>query len=158
MIVERQAVRALLLTPAREVLLMRIRSPQSGVRFWIAPGGGLEPGETIDAGLRREMREELGLSDFDIGPVIWRRHHTFDWRDRRISQREEFRVIHTEKFEPRISDAVELEVFDCFRWWRIDELASITEPLTPPALAEILTRYLRDGPPQTPLEVETLVD
>ncbi len=27
---------------------------------WALSGGGLEPGETIEAGLRREIREELG--------------------------------------------------------------------------------------------------
>ena len=157
MLVERQAVRALLLTPAHEILLMRIRSPSSGVRFWIAPGGGLEPGETIEAGLKREMREELGLSDFTIGPLVWRRHHIFDWGDRRISQREEFRIVHTDKFEPRMSDPVEMKVLDSFRWWRIEELARAEEPLTPRSLAEILTRYLAEGAPKEPLEVETLV-
>jgi len=158
MIVERQAVRALLLTPEREILLMRIRSPNSGVRFWIAPGGGLDPGETIEQGLRREMREELGLTDFAIGPVVWRRHHTFDWGDKRISQREEFRVVHTRKFEPLMSDEVELKVFDTFRWWPLSELAGAQEPLTPRALAAIVTRYLTEGAPKEPLEVETLVD
>lgn len=158
MIVERQAVRALLLTPEHEILLMRIRAPQSGMRFWIAPGGGLEPGEASEAGLRRELREELGLTAFTIGPLVWRRHHTFDWGDKRISQREEFRVVHTAKFEPRMSDDVEMRVLDCFRWWRVAELSSAQEPLTPRALAEIVTRYLSEGAPAGPLEVETLVD
>lgn len=158
MIVERQAVRALLLTPEHEILLMRIRAPQSGVRFWIAPGGGLEPGETSEAGLRRELREELGLVNFAIGPLVWRRHHTFDWGDKRISQREEFRVVHTAKFEPRMSDDVEMRVLDCFRWWRVAELAGAQEPLTPRTLAEIVTRYFTEGAPREPLEVETLVD
>jgi 8-oxo-dGTP diphosphatase len=33
---------------------------------WEPPGGGLEPGETIAAGLRREVREETGL---EVRPV-----------------------------------------------------------------------------------------
>jgi 8-oxo-dGTP pyrophosphatase MutT (NUDIX family) len=158
MIIERQAVRALLLTAANEILLMRIRAPQSGELFWIAPGGGLIPGETIEQGLRREMQEELGLADFSIGPVVWLRHHTFDWGEKRISQREEFRVIHTEKFEPCMGDVVELQVFDCFRWWHVDELASASEPLTPRSLEQIVRRYLAEGAPREPLEIETLVD
>lgn len=76
-VVERRAIRALILTPEREVLLMRIRAPQGGEPFWIAPGGGMEPDETQEQALRRELAEELGLLAFEAGPVLWRRHHTF---------------------------------------------------------------------------------
>ena len=30
------------------------------------------------------MREELGLDDFQIGPSIWRRRHTFNWEGKCI--------------------------------------------------------------------------
>lgn len=57
----RDAVRALVLTRAEELLLVQIRLPDVPEPFWIAPGGGLKPGESVDDGLRRELREELGL-------------------------------------------------------------------------------------------------
>ncbi|HEY5008062.1 MAG TPA: NUDIX domain-containing protein [Caulobacteraceae bacterium] len=157
-LVHRQAVRALILTADHEVLLCRIHTPVGGPSFWIAPGGGLEPGETVDEGLRRELLEELGLTEFEAGPVIWRRHHTFDWGDRRISQKEEYRVVHVDRFDPVMSDLVEAEVLECFRWWPIAELATSTEQLTPLSLADILLRYLRDGAPATPPDEEVLVD
>ncbi len=154
----RNAVRALILTPDRHVLLIRIRAPGGAGRFWIAPGGGVEAGETAEEGLRRELREELGLLDFEAGPVVWRRHHIFNWGERRISQKEEFRVVHAERFEPMMSDVVEAESLECFRWWPIADLDGAQERLTPLSLADILRRYLRDGAPAAPPDEEVLID
>jgi 8-oxo-dGTP pyrophosphatase MutT (NUDIX family) len=157
-IIERDAIRAIVLTPEREVLLMRIRAPEGGDWFWITPGGGLEPGESIEAGLRREMKEELGLERFDIGPLVWRRQHTFNWDGRRILQRERYHVVHVPRFDPRMSDPVEAKVLDQFKWWRADELAQARERLTPVSLAQIVVRYLDEGPPTEVSHVEVLVD
>jgi len=50
------------------VLLIRRRyEPLAGQ--WSLPGGRLELGETLEAGLSREMLEETGL-EIDVGPVI----------------------------------------------------------------------------------------
>src|SRR5947208_434147 len=102
---------------------MRIRPPQGGSWFWIAPGGGLEPGEMLETGLRRELKEELGLEDFVIGPLVWRRQHTFNWGGRRICQHEEFHIVRVDRFEPSMSDEVEMQVLDRFHWWPVGELA-----------------------------------
>ena len=158
MIIEREAIRAILLTPEREVLLLRIRPPEGGDWFWITPGGGLEPGETIEAGLRRELMEELGLAQFVMGPLVWVRQHTFNWAKKRICQREQYYIIHVARFEPRMADATEAKVLDRFHWWPVTELALARERLTPLSLAQIVARYLLQGPPCAPLEVEALVD
>ncbi len=100
-------MRAILLTPAREILMMQIREPGGGARFWITPGGGMEDGENFDTTLRRELKEELGLEAFDIGPLLWRRQHTFNWGEKRYCQREEYRAVHVPRFAPVMSDAIE---------------------------------------------------
>ena len=155
---DRQAVRALLLTPEHQILLLRVRPPQGGNWFWIAPGGGIDIGETEEAGLRRELQEEVGLDRFAIGPLVWKRQHTFDWGDRRICQREDYYIVHVERFEPRMSDTTEIKYLDQFRWWSVAELAHSVEPLAPRALPDIVARYLVDGPPRGPLVVEVLLD
>jgi 8-oxo-dGTP pyrophosphatase MutT (NUDIX family) len=157
-VIHRHAIRAILLTPQREVLLMRIHAPGSSEWFWITPGGGLEGDESPQAGLRRELAEEVGIDDIELGPLVWRRQHTFNWGERRLCQREDYYIVHIDRFEPRMSDLVEVQVLDRFEWWSVDALAVTDEDLTPTSLHDIVARYLRDGAPRDPLELEVLVD
>ena len=158
MIEYRQAVRAIVLTPEREILMMQIREPGGDQPFWITPGGGIEAGETFDATLRRELKEELGLEVFDIGPLLWRRQHTFNWGEKRYCQREEYRAVHVTRFQPMMSDATEAQVLQQFRWWPLADMAASVETFTPLTLADIVTRYLAEGAPATVPETEILVD
>ncbi|MCZ6675909.1 MAG: NUDIX domain-containing protein [Candidatus Poribacteria bacterium] len=157
-VVQRQAVRVILLTPSHEILLMKIQPPHGGDSFWVAPGGGLQPGETMEIGAKRELFEELGLSDITLGPLVWRRQHTFNWAGRRLCQREQYHIMHVNRFQPFMSDPVEAEYLEEFRWWPLVEISQSTDRFTPLSLAEIVQKYLAHGPPQEPLEVEILVD
>lgn len=55
----RDCVRAVLITPNREVLLIRRERPDTPV-YWVLPGGGVEPADASrEDALRREVHEEL---------------------------------------------------------------------------------------------------
>lgn len=154
----REAVRAILISPMAEVLLMRIRPPGRDDCIWITPGGGIESGETVDGCLRRELEEELGLLRFDVGPLVWLRQHTFDWGGQRIRQSERYYIVQADRFEPKMSDAVEALVLQQFRWWSLRELTNAEERLTPLSLATIVSEYLLRCPPNGPLEMEVTED
>ena len=77
----RSSVRALVLDPLDRVLLVRFEFPE--VTVWATPGGGQEPGEDDEATLRRELDEEAGLEQVDIGPHIWDRLHIVPFLDGR---------------------------------------------------------------------------
>ena len=51
----------------RVVLVKRGHEPLAGQ--WSLPGGMLELGETLEAGVAREIREETGLV-VDVGPLV----------------------------------------------------------------------------------------
>ena len=76
-------VGAVILDQVKVVLIKRRYEPLAG--RWSLPGGGVELGETLEAGVAREMEEETGLQ-VEVGPVI----EVFD----RITMDEERRVLY----------------------------------------------------------------
>ena len=68
----RTVVVGILRNESGDVLLCRM-SPDRGVfpRQWGLPGGGIEPGEEMEAALRREIREEVGLELEALTPLFF---------------------------------------------------------------------------------------
>lgn len=60
-------VGAVIVHEGRVVLIRRAKPPLEG--HWSIPGGAVEIGETLEACVVREMREETGL-EVEVGPVI----------------------------------------------------------------------------------------
>lgn len=56
----RVAVGAVLRDAGRVLLVRRTNPPSRGL--WAVPGGRVEPGETLEAAVRREVLEETGLA------------------------------------------------------------------------------------------------
>lgn len=50
---------AAIITKGEQVLL--VRHAKDAKSYWLLPGGGLEAGETLEAALRRELREEASV-------------------------------------------------------------------------------------------------
>ncbi len=154
--VRRHSVRAVMLTPEGRMLMIRYEESSTGFRVWAAPGGGLEPGEDPETCLRREILEETGLGDIEIGPLIWRRHHDFDWDGQLYSQDEDYVLVRVTPFEPRMIDnpsPVEAEAFRGFRWWTAPEIAASDDVFAPGLLARHLEELIRNGPPESPVDV-----
>jgi TDG/mug DNA glycosylase family protein len=149
----RRAVRALVVDAAERLLLFRFENPPGAEGWWATPGGGVEPGESEEATLRRELLEECGLELAELGPVVWRREHVFAWNRRLLRQAERFHLVRVDALEvvPRVDLAAE-GIRDQ-RWWSLEELARTPERLAPAALRSGLGLLLRSGAPAEPIDV-----
>jgi 8-oxo-dGTP pyrophosphatase MutT (NUDIX family) len=154
----REAVRAVIVDPERRVLLVRFEFPARHV--WAMPGGGIEPAETVEDALRRELSEELGLEDPVIGPQVWERTHIIPFLDGLWDgQHDRFFLVETESFEPRPHltwEQLHAEHLFEIRWWSPDELAAFTPTrdlcFAPRRLPEVYASLIADGVPATPID------
>jgi 8-oxo-dGTP pyrophosphatase MutT (NUDIX family) len=136
----RQAARAVVIDPERRVLLVHFdfaipldptaADDESGVPLWAdglwaCPGGGLDPGESVADGLRRELREELGLAVDDAGEPIWVKEHHFPMT-RWDGQHDTYFLVEVpDAFDPHpaFSEAeLRREHVDGMLWWDYDDL------------------------------------
>ncbi len=149
----RVAARALVLDADDRVLLVRFVNPATGMTFWATTGGGIDPGETHEQTLRRELAEEAGLRHVELGPEIWEREHTFPWDRRLITQHERYVLVRVHSHEPVPETDLLAEGVHEVRWWTPPELARSQERFSPRRLPELVAGLLRDGPPERPLDV-----
>ncbi len=94
-----RGVLAVPLTPEGKVVLVRL----TYARGWHLPGGGVKRGETPDAGVLRELREEIGLKSH--GSL--RHVTTFEHRPNRRRGTSDLFLLRDVRYEPRRSIEVE---------------------------------------------------
>ena len=97
--------------------------------LWEFPGGKCQPGETAEACLQREIREELGAG-IQVGPMILQTTHQYP--DRNIELRF-FRVELEEEPRPLLGQQLQ--------WVRREDLRSLEFP---PADGQLI-RLLAEG-------------
>jgi 8-oxo-dGTP pyrophosphatase MutT (NUDIX family) len=151
----RQAARAIVLDPADRILLVEFSFPDAVV--WATPGGGLAEGETDEQALRRELVEEAGLEEFELGSRVWDRTHVQPFgQGRWDGQVERFYVVRAPAFEPtpRLTwEQLRLEGMTAVRWWELDELEATQTTFAPRRLPTLVRELLLQGPPAEPVDV-----
>jgi 8-oxo-dGTP pyrophosphatase MutT (NUDIX family) len=75
---KRPAARVMVLDPDDRLLMLQIHDPAAvnGLNpiptdFWLLVGGGVDPGETYEEAAAREVFEETGIAEVEIGRCVW---------------------------------------------------------------------------------------
>lgn len=149
---ERPAVRALIVDARERVLLVRFEQPVTHESWWATPGGGTD-GEDDETALRRELGEELGLVEYELGPLVWTRTHSFAWSRRLLCQSERIYLVRVDRHDARPTVDLVAEGVAEVRWWTLDELERADVLFAPRRLVPCLRALLRDGAPMQPIDV-----
>lgn len=153
----RPAVRGLVVDTEQRILLVRLVFPSGA--WWVLPGGGIEPHEDEHDALHRELAEEIGLVTCDIGPMVWRRTHTFSLQDttgvRWDGQSESVYLVKTPVFDPQpglSASELQAENIDDMRWWTRSEIAAHrgSDHFAPRDLAQVLSDLFDSEHPEIP--------
>ncbi|MFC5834608.1 NUDIX hydrolase [Nonomuraea insulae] len=152
--IPRKAARVAVLDPEGAVFLLRYDNEEVGVH-WAMPGGGMDAGETPSQAVLRELREETGWADLEIGAVLCLWEHDFTRAGVPVRQHEHIFLAQGPRRDPigDLSAAHAADKILRWRWWTPDDLSAAVEPLWPPQLPQLLAGVRRDGPPAEPIDL-----
>jgi mutator protein MutT len=97
-------VAAAIIISKGKVLLARRKQGDSHQGFWEFPGGAVEPGETIEECLSRELMEELGVAATVAEVIARNAHRTARGSMDLVALRAH---VESEEFKLTVHDAIE---------------------------------------------------
>lgn len=131
------------------------RNESKILRYWVTAGGGVEEGESWEQAAHRELWEETGIDDAEIGPWIWSREKQVIFEGEQINGRERYFLVRCSVREISNEHQHENErrVYQRHHWWSLEELRKTHDIVYPVGLAELLAPLIEGNVPNEPIRL-----
>lgn len=130
-----------------DLLLIRFvaQRPDGPYTCWVTPGGEVEPNEPDHTAAARELHEELGITPPLLGPVHEETGGTYIHLGETVHNYDVFFAAECSREDPHLTGitATEIALMREARWFPLDELATIPEPVFPPNITALAKQALR---------------
>lgn len=153
----RRAARVLVFDPQDRVLLIEGRDPAGRTPggWWEIPGGGVDHGEDIETAVRRELWEEAGIRDADIGPCVWTQQVSYTFGGWLFEQDEWIHVARCDGTSagPGGLEHLEAMAFGEQRWWAVEDVLTHQPRTIPYRMVEFLEDVAGGRWPEAPVDI-----
>jgi 8-oxo-dGTP pyrophosphatase MutT (NUDIX family) len=153
----RPIARGIVLDPANRIFLIgyeAIRDLGGTRKFWFMPGGGLEPGESYEQALARELEEEIGIVGA-AGPQVAWCDGPFGLFEKKRDAKERYfavRLPDDRVDTARLAETESSPILET-RWWTLDALAATSDRVEPAGLAALAERVAAGDLPPEPVRL-----
>ncbi len=145
----RRSARLIILDEEDKLLLMQIKlekpaDPTAPISkpYWVTLGGGAEGDETLEQAAAREMVEETGLKDCEIGAKIW--HGA--WKGSSRINDETYFLVRLPGISPELDHSgledAERSVIKTMKWWGLAEMENSDEIFIPRNMPSMIRELL----------------
>jgi 8-oxo-dGTP diphosphatase len=158
----RQAVRILLIDAQQRLFLYKVDDTialhdnrPDLIVYWNTPGGGVEPGESLEEAGLRELWEETGIRLAALGPCVWHFERILHFPDRSIRQQECFYLAPIANPQVTLANMLpyEHETHRGYHWWSVEEMVRSDDLFMPPGLPHLLPPLLAGQLPAEPVKI-----
>lgn len=143
--------------PDDRVLLIEGRDPAGRVpgQWWEIPGGGIDPGEDSAAAARRELWEEAGIRDAELGPCVWVQRVQYTFGGWHFDQDEFIHVARCDGTSrgPGGLEYLESVAFGEQRWWTVEDVLAHQPRTIPYRMVEFIGDLALGRVPESPIDI-----
>ncbi|MDP4200703.1 MAG: NUDIX hydrolase [Bacteroidota bacterium] len=150
----RNQARGFVLNEAGHVLLVKYEDTEPVnpaepeiLHYWVLPGGGIEPGETYEQAVAREVLEETGVTVTEVG----RRLYVLE---KELIFAGSPHLMHAEYFfarclgQPEAFNADPDEGIVDVRWWSYEQIRAADEIFLPKGFLKLFDEAWSDNSPE----------